>query len=329
MVAACAVTLVGPSLQADAAPVINGVTTRYVSSVSAGPLVPPPLLFGGISGIDDVGGGKYAMISTDVGRFGPARFFTARIPTNTAQIIAPPTVTGIATVLGPGNLPMLPGSGQFEGIRGFGGNFVVASGGAHQFVRIVGPGGTFIRDLPLPAAYRSGKGVGLDANRGLTGVAVSPSGRISVLTAGGLRQDPGNAARLLTFGRTNSEFVYRTDPDKVAADVLAVNNTDFLVLERGAGRNTRIYWTTTNGASNVNGVRQLPAGVPAMRKKLIFSTDPLIRLSTGNISGMAWGGWHPDKPWLTYRTRTLILVSNDVFSGTTRFHALEYLFPKS
>lgn len=296
--------------------------------MSTGPLAPPPMLFGGISGIDDLGGGRYAMISTDVGRFGPARFFTAKIPTNTAYFMAQPSLTGVSMVLGPNNLPMLGGSGQFEGIRGFGRDFVVVSGGDHQFVRIIGGGGNFLRELSLPAAYRPGKGVGLAGQRGLTGVAVSPSGKISVLTAGGLRQDAPNAARLLTFGKPNTEFVYRTDPDKVAADVLAVNNTDYLVLERGAGRTTSIYWATTRGATNVAGQQQV-GGAASMRKSQIFSTIPLTRLSAGNISGMAWGGWHPNDRWADYRARTLILVSNDVFSGNTRLHALEYRSPKN
>lgn len=301
------------------------VTAQYTSTATVG-WVPT---FGGISGLDRTGNGTYAMISTDVGRAGPGRFYTARIDySSTSAAVRPPAITGGGPILGPGNLPPLPGQAQFEGIRSFGGGYVVASGGSNQFVRIVGNLGTHTRELALPAAWRPGRTTGVNGQRGITGVAVTPNGRINVITAGGLRQDAPNAARLLSFGKTNSEYVYRTDRDKVAADVLAVNDTDYLVLERGAGRVTRIYWTTTRGADQVAGRTKLTGQEKAMSKTEIFSTAPLPRLATGNMSGMAWGNWLPDRPWLTYRARTLFVVTNDAFAGPTRVHAIEVQFPK-
>ncbi|GAA1482039.1 hypothetical protein GCM10009624_24790 [Gordonia sinesedis] len=309
--------------EAQAAPA--AVTARYVDTATV-PWVPT---FGGISGIDRTGNGTYTMISTDVGRAGPGRFYTARIGYSpTAGAVATPAITGGGPILGPGNLPPLPGSAQFEGIRKFGGGYVVAGGGANQFVRVLGGFGTYTRDLGLPAAWRPSRTSGLAGQRGLTGVAVAPSGKISAITAGGLRQDAPKSARLISFGRPNTEYVYRTDADKVAADVLAVNDTDFLVLERGPGRVTRIYWTTTRGADQVGGRAKLSGREKAMSKTQIFSTAPLPRLTTGNMSGIAWGNWLPDRPWLTTRGRALFVVTNDAFAGPTRVHALEVQFPK-
>ncbi|MGC4933319.1 esterase-like activity of phytase family protein [Gordonia sp. DT30] len=312
---------------AAGAPSAPAVTSRYVDTENM-PAIPS---FGAISGIDRIGNGDYAMISTDVGRAGPARFYTAHIgySARLGQLGAP-RLTGGGTVLSPLELPLLPGDAQFEGIRSMSGGYVVASGGAHQFVREIGPVGTFVRDLGLPAAWRPTRTGGVNGQKGITGVAVGPRGAISVLTAGGLRQDPGNAARLLTFGpgRAQSEFVYRTDPDKVAADVLAVNDTDFLVLERGRGRVTSIYWTTTRGADAVTGKAELAGDERAMGKTQIFSADPLPHLATGNMSGMAWGDWLPDVRGQNYRARTLYVVTNDMFAGPTRVHALEVRFPR-
>ena len=330
VLAAAMVMLIGTAVPAHAAPTPSvtdsaGVT-RYLNTV----IVPGVPTFGAISGIDRIGRGDYAMVSTDVGRAGPARTYTVNFPVDAAsQIAAVPSFTGVGTILGPGNLPILPGRAQFEGIRGFGANYVVASGGNTPFVRIVGRAGNFVRDLPLPRSYRSTKTSGLAGQRGLTGVAVSPQGYISVITAGGLRQDVGNAARLLTFAKGgNRELVYKTDPGKVAADVLAVNDTDFLVLERGQGRVTRIYWTTSRGAESVTGKQKLSGKERAMPKKVIFDVAPLPYLATGNISGMSWGPWLPEQKGKKYRSRSLLLVTNNAFAGPTRLHGLEYRFPK-
>lgn len=289
--------------------------------------------FGGISGMDATGDNGYVMISTDVGRFGPARFYHVTVPfissISSAGFAGGPSINGGGTVFGPGLMPMAPGSAQFEGIRRLSSGYVVVSGGDHEFVRVIGDMGNDVRDLPLPAAYRTTPKTGLAGQRGLTGVAVFGD-RISVITAGGLKQDPAHAARLLTWaGRGTSEYVYRTDGDEVAADVLAINSTDYLVLERGAGRITRIYWTTTRGAQPVTGKARLSGSETPMPKKLIFSTEPLVNLAAGNMAGMSWGNWYPDRPWLTYRARALFIVTNNGFAGPTRIHALEVRFPKT
>lgn len=300
--------------------------SRYLDSTVVG-AVPT---FGGISGMDRMANGTYVFLSTDVGRYGPARFFTGTVPFNSAVgFLGQPSITGGGTVLGPGILPMLPGSAQFEGIRRLSSGYVVASCGAHEFVRVIGDLGNQVRDLPLPRAYVPAAKTGLSGQLGLTGVAVAAGDRISTLTAGGLKQDPPHSARLLTWaGRGTSEYVYRTDGDKVAADVLSVNNTDYLVLERGRGRVTRIYWTTTRGAQPVTGAMKLRGTETAMPKRLIFSTDPLVDLPTGNMSGLSWGNWLADLPWLNYRSRVLFIVSNNAFAGPTRIHAIEIRFPK-
>ncbi|ROZ99111.1 esterase-like activity of phytase family protein [Gordonia sp. OPL2] len=286
--------------------------------------------FGAISGIDRTDNGSYALVSTDVGRQGPARVYTANLAFRSdIGFLGNGTLNGGGPILGPFQIPPLPGQAQFEGIRRVGPDYVVASGGANQFVRQIGRFGNHIRDLGLPKAYRTTAKTGLNGQRGLTGVAVGPGGRVSAITAGGLKQDPRTSARLITWaGKGTSEHVYRTDGDKVAADVLSVNNTDFLVLERGKGRITRIYWTTTRGAQSVSGAAKLSGRERAMPKKLIFSTAPLSGLTTGNMSGLGWGNWLPDRPWQKYRARILYVVTNNAFAGPTRVHALEVHLPK-
>ncbi|MET9201757.1 esterase-like activity of phytase family protein [Gordonia sp. NPDC003585] len=300
------------------------VTSFYLSSTG---FTPVPTL-GGITGIDRKPDGEYIMIASA----GLGRYFDARIPFFSSTGAFGRATVSLAgrPILGPGFMPMMPGAAQFEGVRSRGNGFVVASGGAHQFVRLLGPFGNQVRDLPLPQAYRKAKNTGLDPRRGLIGVAVAPgSGMISTLTAGGLKQDPAHSARLLIWpGRGTTEFVYRTDGDKLAADVVAVNKTDYLVLERGKGRATRIFWTTTRGAQPVTGKARLSGREVAMPKVPIFSTAPLPGLRAGNMSGLGWGNWLPDRPWLKYRARVLFVVTNDGLGVPPRVHALEVRFPK-
>ncbi|MFT4126599.1 MAG: esterase-like activity of phytase family protein [Gordonia sp. (in: high G+C Gram-positive bacteria)] len=293
------------------------VSTRYTDSASA----PPIPTLAGITGIDRTGNGSYVLISGDAA---PARFFTARIDYDAAIAhLGLPMPTGGGLVTGPGNTPILPGGAQFEGIRQVGAGYVVGGGGAHPFVRILGSDGTYVRDLALPKAWRPARGSGVVGGRGITGVAVGPGGAISVITAGALRQDPAGTARLSTFG--GGEYVYRPDPGRSVADVIAVNTTDFLVLERSRGRNTRIFWTTTAAAQPVTGQAVLTGRERAMRKTRIFSTAPLPGLAAGTMSSLAWGNWLPDKPGRNYRARILLIATAD---APPRFHAIEVRFPR-
>ena len=65
-----------------------------------------------------------------------------------------------------------------------------------------------------------------------------------------------------------------------------------------------------------------------MPKQSIFNTDGTPRLSTGNMSSMAWGNWQPDLPWQDFRTRTLFVVTNNAFAGPTRVHSFEVQLPR-
>ncbi|WP_185982040.1 esterase-like activity of phytase family protein [Gordonia rubripertincta] len=309
---------------ATAAPASGaGVSAYYTDTTTLGDFVPT---FNRITGLDRTGNGQYALIAEDVL---PARFFTARIgySSETASFVGRPALDGGGTVLGPWFVPLLPGGAQFEGIRKTNGGYTVVSGGNNQFVRQIGPLGQFTRDLPLPAAWRPSSKSGVAGQRGLTGLAVGPQGQVSVLTAGGLKQDGRTSARLLNFGKPNREFVYRTDANKVAADVLAINSTDFLVLERGAGKLTNIFWTTVRGATSVAGVKKLSGKEKVMPKRRIFSTTGTPHLVTGDMSGLAWGNWHPDTPFAKARSRTLLVVSQNAGSPT-RVHSFEVQLPK-
>lgn len=323
-IAAACVTGLLTSLAAPATADPGRIIAPYMSTTVVGAGVPT---FGGISGIDRIGSGNYALIAADPA---PARFFTTQVGFSARSTnFSGWGLTGGGTVFGPGNVPVLPGGAHFTGIRQLGGNYVVTSRGPQQFIRVIGGIGNHIRDLPLPGPYRPTRTTGLTPDRGFGGVAVGPQGQISAITKGGLRQNSSTAARLLVYPNARSgaagarDYLYRTDGDKKVADVIAINSTDYLVLERGPGRSTAIYWTTIGGADTIGG--ELTPQQRPLVKRPVFSSSNVPRLNTGNMSGMAWGNWLPDRARQDYRARTLYVVTADT---PTRLHALEVRFPR-
>ncbi|MBJ7291098.1 esterase-like activity of phytase family protein [Williamsia sp.] len=346
LVGAVAVSGLIAAAPANAAP--NGPTARYVDTMTVPDnFVPTPFRFGGLSGIDNIGGGNYVAVSDDKGEYGPARYFQFRLPiTGNGQFATrTPVLTNAGTILGPGNIPLLPGQMDLEGIRKLGGNFVVSSEGARPFVRVVSPPGLYVRDIPIPAAYRPGPGRGLKTNDGFEGLTVTRSGQVALMTESALVQDGGDPTKaagtrsrlLITGARGNSEYVYRTDPlarnassraTNGVSEILSISSTDYLVLERGfdpaANRNTiKVYVATTRGATSVTGVNKLSGREVPMSKRLVFDFAKLPMLRPDNVEGMAWG------PTISGGRRTLILISDDNFNNPaqhTKLHTLALTF---
>ncbi|WP_406209806.1 esterase-like activity of phytase family protein [Kitasatospora sp. NBC_01560] len=318
--------------------------------------------FGGLSGIDyDRATGRYVALSDDRSELAPARFFTLRLPLGAQGFAARRPVVESATVLtGPDGQPYPRRSVDPEAIRWApGGRAVlwasegVAAAGVPPFVRTAGPDGAHRGELPVPAAYRPVLGdggavvSGVRDNQAWEGLTLSPDGATVVtLTEDALAQDgpvPGPAvgsrSRLLrqdrAGGRTTGEFVYPQSPlaedgtgpapaqQSGASELLAVNETDYLVVERTAftGRDfgIRIYWTTTVGATDVAGRRRLDGSERVMRKKLLFDFAT-TGVRPDNVEGLTWG------PRLADGSRSLVLVTDDNFgtfgSPGTRFHLL-------
>lgn len=344
-----AVTLAAGLLQPVSASAAPDISAKFLQTTTL-PFdwIPAPARVGGISGIDGDGRGNYTLITDDAGSNGPARYFTVGLPFNRDGILAsgPALTGGGVAALGPGNIPMLPGSGYaFEAVRNYGGSLLLASDGPDPFLRLIGPPGVYQRDIGLPAAYRPKAGSGLRRGLGLESLAVSDGGLITTITENSLVQDGprptlggGTNSRLLQLrgnGSVNREAVYRTDPlapgssgraYKGVSEVLAINKTDFLVVERGydPARNfydVKIFWTSVNGADSVTGKAKLSGSETPMPKKLIYNLSNLSNLRPGNVEGLAWG------PRLSDNRRVLTAVSNNGFNGPTKLHVLAVQFP--
>ncbi|MFF5006350.1 esterase-like activity of phytase family protein [Streptomyces phaeochromogenes] len=233
-----------------------------------------------------------------------------------------------------------------------------SSAGQPAFVREAATSGGYVRELPLPKAYapvRSASGTltaGVRNNQALEGLTLSPDGRkVATITENALVQD-GPAAgltvkspsRLLLMdrqtGKPEAEHVYEVDPisdaptaplpapvgtyaaDRGVSEILAINETDYLTVERsfasGVGFSIRLYWTSTLGATDVNGKDALSGTEKPMPKKLLYDFTT-SGTDADNVEGITWGPRLPDG------SRSLVLVADDNFGfngSVTKFHLL-------
>ena len=218
--------------------------------------------------------------------------------------------------------------------------------GIHEYAR----DGTFIRSLPLPAAYLPGDGAGMRLNLSLEALGASPDGRwLFAGVESSLRQDGpvadfdrGAVVRLLAYDLRNAalprEYAYRTDPmqrpqgwtatdgDAGVVDVLAMSESDLLVLERGyvvegpeptARREStiRIYRVALDQSAEITARRSLadqPSSVLAKALVLDLATvspqlNPRLR-GLENFEAITFG------PRLSGGSPSVLLLSDDNFS---------------
>ena len=194
-----------------------------------------------------------------------------------------------------------------------------------------------------------GNDSGRQANRGMEGLAISPDGTtLFGIMQNALLQDhalnPGTVDRQSVYTRIlkvdlatgdSSEYVYplvAANRGQGVSEILAINNSEFLVLERDnrsflaaepqAPTRKSIYKVTIGpSATDVTGIElpatgALPAGVTAVEKSatpFIDLLDPAFGLSATiaeKIEGLAWGPDLADGRHLLY-----VVSDNDLNPG--------------
>ena len=191
--------------------------------------------------------------------------------------------------------------------------------------------GQLEREIAVPekflAAFNSGVGSqelpqgnasGRQANRGMEGLAISPDGStlfgimqsplIQDVALNGSNQRRGVNNRILQVDLatgTTKEFVYQLDNRSNGVnEIIAINNTQFLVIERDGNGGTgavvkKIYKIDISNATDVSNVASLPqtgtaAGVNNVTKSLFLDLlSPVFGLAGANfpekIEGIAFG----------------------------------------
>lgn len=175
--------------------------------------------------------------------------------------------------------------------------------------------------------------VGRQPNRGMEGLAISPDGtKLFGLMQSSLIQDGAFDAKNLRVGVNlrllevelatgkTREFVYRLDdPDNGVCEILAVNDHEFLVLERDSklGKHAafkKLFLIDTTGATDVSQVAALPSGAlpqtvtPVKKTPFLDLLDKRFKIAGAQcpekFEGLAFG---PDLP----DGRRLLLVTAD------------------
>lgn len=341
---------------APAAADLGGLGVRYVNSVT----LPDDLSFGGfpvggLSGLDySPAARSYLAVSDNRGEQGPVRAYTLELPIGADGMLGQPRFDTLIQLRDNDGRPYAPRAADTESIRwlptqqGF---YYTSEGeaktGRPGFLRQAAMDGSFVRDLPVPAAFTpelddAGAPVaGIRDNLGFEAMAPSfDNTALVAVSENALVQDGPAAgtelesrARLVQIqtatGADLAEYIYPTDrvaPGAIpsaagVAEILPLDAGRFLTLERGydprTGFTARIYETSVAGADPVTGLAVAPATARAMSKKLLFDftangIDPQC------AEGMTWG------PALRGGARSLILVSDNNFglAGKTAFHLL-------
>jgi hypothetical protein len=305
---------------------------------------------GGLSSIAyDADRGVFYALSDDQGQLQPARFYTLRVDVSDGELEdGDVQITGVTTLRAPDGQPYPVGSLDPEGLTfAKNGELIVtsegiAASGIAPWVRRYALDGSYLGDLPVPAAFLpTSPAHGVRQNLGFEAAAVAGNGRrLLVGTEGALVQDGlpatlagGSAARILRYnlatGRLERQYVYVTDPiaePPAPPSAFAVNglvellpfNDQFgLALERSfsvgapdTGNTIELFFVAFPGATDVDGadsIAGLLGTAKPVEKTLLLDLDAL-GLPLDNVEGMTLGPKLPDG------RRSLLLVSDNNFA---------------
>ncbi|MCM2370882.1 esterase-like activity of phytase family protein [Aporhodopirellula aestuarii] len=218
---------------------------------------------------------------------------------------------------------------DLEGLRRLPDGSLLLSDEYGPHVLIADPSGRVKEEYPVPEKFlrrpRSEGGFvtrGVAYNRGLEGIAITPSGTCMLaMPQSPLVQDSvqyngmslGVNCRCIVYGANRHcerEVVYTMDNDRNGlSEVLAIDEDRFLVIERDgkAGREAKekkIYLADLRGATDVCDIDSLPEsglpdGVVPMKKTLLIDLlDPRFGLGGDHAKekaeGLCWGPRLPD-----------------------------------
>lgn len=321
------------------APSIGAMT--FIDRYDLGQGVPfGDTVIGGLSGISyDPDTGHYLVISDDKGDHGPIRFYTVDITLGDAGI-EQVDVLDVVTLEGPTDGVDAEGIAvdaerqriywSTEGGRPAGDGEPVDP---QPWIRIADRQGRDLGEFLLPVDFgvAAEPGRGIRPNNGLEGLTLDPDGR--VLYAG-LEEpfygDPAGLTRITALdvatARAVAQYVYPLDPapegrSNGLSDLVALSDTEFLVIERAGGPNPviRVFRAEIGSATDTLGLEHVSPDVVPMSKTLIADlTAPGI----DNIEGITLGPELPDG------SRSVLLVSDDNFNPAQVTQFLLYALPR-
>ncbi|MBD2041903.1 cadherin-like domain-containing protein [Microcoleus sp. FACHB-672] len=303
-------------------------------------------LIGGLSGItyNSANNQYYVIADARNNGTGPVRFYTFNIDVSSGTLGAGgATATGVTLLGNPTPTAFAANTSDTEGIA-------LAPGGTGVFISSEGffSGTTptaqpFINQfniatgvqtsaLPIPSKFTATNTTsGIVSNAAFESLSISPSGQfLFTATENALKQDgavptasTGTPSRILTYNLATStagaEYLYNTDAGNGISEILALDNTTLLVLERSMNPlaqtgSLRLYQVSLTGATDISGLNALAGSPTAVQKTLVVDLvaagfpinnfDPI-----NNFEGMTLG------PTLPSGKRSLILISDNNYGA--------------
>lgn len=269
-----------------------------------------------------------------------ARFYTLRLRTEGPKL-GRPKIVDVTILKDENGQPFTGANFDGEGIALTPEGELLVSSETEPSIRRFALDGTYLGDLPVPDRFLV-QGGG-QPNQTFEGLSLSPDGgslftvNEGYLSRDGETADGGDRLRILRYERSAQqgflpaeEFYYQADPGLGVAEIVAISDSELLVLERGfqagVGNTIRIYRVSLDGATDVSGVDSLATSVvePLQKELLVDLADcppggattapgavqanPLL----DNFEALTLGPVLPDG------RQSLVLVSDDNFgSGQT------------
>lgn len=315
------------------------------------------MMVGGLSGVTyDPERSLYLVVSDDLGRHGPPRFFDLRVDLVRGRLSSRGIVVEAATpLLDSERRPLPQGVADPEGIALFADDMIYVSSeglidqGVAPFVRLYALDGSLIREVDLPDRYlpRSGEESGPRHNMVFESLTLTPDGRfLFTATENALKEDGPKAdverpspARLIKIdarsGEVLAEYVYLTEPVAAPAavagslevnglvELLALDEHTLLALERsfsfGAGFTIRLFEISLHQATDVRQIRSLRETDPdaiRLADKEFLLDFSELDIVLDNLEGMSFG------PRLGDGRRILLLVADDNFNPEVQVNQL-------
>lgn len=290
---------------------------------------------GGISGLAYARRDIYHGLVDNEGET-PARFYTLDAPLDGSGL-GEPEVRDVAFLRDASGEPFTGADLDGEGISRARDGSLLVSSETEPSVRRFSESGELLGELPVPEKFLVAPEGGGRPNQTFESLSLSPNGRSlftaneEFLTPDGETADGGDRIRILRYGDRGpggfepaEEFYYPAEPGQGVVEMLAVSESELLVLERGfvsgEGNTARIFRVPLSGAEDVSDETSLAApGPEPVQKELVVDLagcpssgarspgtqeNPLL----DNYEAMSFG------PRLPGGGRSLLLVSDDNFN---------------
>jgi hypothetical protein len=202
----------------------------------------------------------------------------------------------------------------------------------NPWVRVAGLDGDYRGEFTLPAGLdMSADETGARQNHALEGLTLTPDGSSlwAAMEAPGYNDgEPPTYEHDVDTGTPTAQFAYPLDSvssgmggDNGLSDLVALDDDNFLVVERGYGTFAvaRIYRASVAGADNIRDRPSLTGASPkVMSKTLIADLSKLPEIPhLDNVEGITLG------PKLSDGRQSVVLVTDDNFNAqqVTQFYA--------